>query len=134
MHLLQTGTGFIKVEKTDGKCFILAPDSDTSFHGSCQSNPATNDWIPTFDNMVHKFVCFMCNFIFFFLKKKIETYFFKPKISRLVFTIMRMNFSFLLGNTCFRQAKEERQLGREDGLPLSSIKDLVIVAYPIVIS
>ncbi|KAF5446796.1 hypothetical protein F2P56_032397 [Juglans regia] len=47
-----TGTGFIKVEKTDGKGFNLAPDSDTSYHGSCQSNPATNEWIPTFDNMV----------------------------------------------------------------------------------
>lgn len=80
-------------------------------------------------------VCLLyVQFHFFFLKNKIETYFFKQKISRLVFTIMRMNFSFLLGNTCFRQAKEERQLGREDGLPLSSIKDLVIVAYPIVIS
>ncbi|KAE8039203.1 hypothetical protein FH972_011633 [Carpinus fangiana] len=51
-HHHTTGTGFIKMENADGKCFHLAPDSDTSCHASCHCNPATNDWIPAGDNMV----------------------------------------------------------------------------------
>ncbi|KAB1225777.1 hypothetical protein CJ030_MR1G005306 [Morella rubra] len=45
-----TGTGFIKMEQSNGKCFDLASDSDTSCHASCHCNPATNDWVPSFDN------------------------------------------------------------------------------------
>ncbi|XP_057953258.1 uncharacterized protein LOC131147734 [Malania oleifera] len=41
-----TGTGFIKMENANGKCFSLAPDSATGCHGSGRGNPATNDWIP----------------------------------------------------------------------------------------
>ena len=47
-----TGTGFIRMENADGKCFGLALDKSTSCHGSCKGNPATNDWIPSADDMV----------------------------------------------------------------------------------
>lgn len=43
---LQTGTGFIAVEKMKGKSFSLEPDSVTDHHGSLKGNPATNEWIP----------------------------------------------------------------------------------------
>ncbi|XP_027336047.1 uncharacterized protein LOC113849964 [Abrus precatorius] len=45
-HHHTTGTGFIKVEKSE-KSFHIEPDSDTGCHHSCKCNPATNDWIPT---------------------------------------------------------------------------------------
>ncbi|KAJ8747690.1 hypothetical protein K2173_013141 [Erythroxylum novogranatense] len=41
-----TGTGFIKTENANGKCFSLTPDTVTDSHASCKGNPATNDWIP----------------------------------------------------------------------------------------
>jgi len=41
-----TGTGFIKVENTNGAAFNLEPGC-TTCHSSCQGNPATNDWIPS---------------------------------------------------------------------------------------
>ncbi|KAI3461640.1 hypothetical protein Pfo_018303 [Paulownia fortunei] len=47
-----TGTGFIKVDNTNGKGFSLAPDSATECHALCRGNPATNDWIPTTADMV----------------------------------------------------------------------------------
>ncbi|GFQ00128.1 60S ribosomal protein l32-1 [Phtheirospermum japonicum] len=42
-----TGTGFIKVDSSNGKGFTLAPDPDNESHPSSRGNPATNDWIPT---------------------------------------------------------------------------------------
>ena len=47
----QTGTGFIKVEKS-GKSFHIEPDNDTTCHHSCMCNPATNDWVPATSNEV----------------------------------------------------------------------------------
>lgn len=41
-----TGTGFIKVDNTNGNGFSLAPESATECHASCKGNPATNDWVP----------------------------------------------------------------------------------------
>ncbi|PON62787.1 maternal effect embryo arrest [Trema orientale] len=41
-----TGTGFIKVENTDEKCYNLGSDSVPGCHASSKCNPATNDWIP----------------------------------------------------------------------------------------
>lgn len=49
----QTGTGFIKMEDPNGKCFSLAPET-SSCHESCKGNPATNDWIPAADDTVKK--------------------------------------------------------------------------------
>ncbi|XAR60691.1 hypothetical protein NMG60_11034166 [Bertholletia excelsa] len=46
-----TGTGFIKVENVNGKCFSLAPEADEARHPACKGNPATNDWIPTANDM-----------------------------------------------------------------------------------
>ena len=46
-----TGTGFIKTENENGKCFSLALNSTDGCHDSCKGNPATNDWIPSADNM-----------------------------------------------------------------------------------
>jgi hypothetical protein len=46
---LQTGTGFIKVEKPNGSGF----DAQTIANAGCvnhacyKSNPATNDWLPS---------------------------------------------------------------------------------------
>ncbi|KAL2486378.1 maternal effect [Abeliophyllum distichum] len=42
----RTGTGFIKVENTNGVSFSVTPDAPTQYHASCKGNPATNDWIP----------------------------------------------------------------------------------------
>uniref|UniRef100_A0A5B7CEC7 Maternal effect embryo arrest 59 n=1 Tax=Davidia involucrata TaxID=16924 RepID=A0A5B7CEC7_DAVIN len=47
-----TGTGFIKVENTNGMCFSLAPDSTTDCHAACKGNPATNDWVPAASDTV----------------------------------------------------------------------------------
>ncbi|KAJ4970944.1 hypothetical protein NE237_004043 [Protea cynaroides] len=47
-----TGTGFIGTENNNGSCFKLAPDSCSACHSSSSGNPATNDWIPTTDEMV----------------------------------------------------------------------------------
>jgi len=41
---LQTGTGFIKVDDTNG--FNLVPESEFEHHASCKGNPATNEWTP----------------------------------------------------------------------------------------
>lgn len=44
---MQTGTGFINVDKTSSdKRYFLEPDSDTTCHASCKGNPATNEWVP----------------------------------------------------------------------------------------
>ncbi|KAI8523664.1 hypothetical protein RHMOL_Rhmol13G0091000 [Rhododendron molle] len=51
-HHHTTGTGFIKVENENGMSFNLAPDAATACHGSCQGNPATNDWIPAANDKV----------------------------------------------------------------------------------
>ncbi|KAK1588914.1 hypothetical protein Q3G72_028553 [Acer saccharum] len=48
-----TGTGFIKMEDANCKCFGLALNTNTSCHGSCKGNPATNDWIPSANDMVN---------------------------------------------------------------------------------
>ncbi|KAL4297909.1 hypothetical protein GQ457_12G028240 [Hibiscus cannabinus] len=48
-----TGSGFIKVDDTNGRNFSLEPDSDTSCHASCKGNPATNDWIPAASDAVY---------------------------------------------------------------------------------
>ncbi|XP_057772460.1 uncharacterized protein LOC130992020 [Salvia miltiorrhiza] len=42
-----TGTGFIKVEKTNEKDYIIASESTAECHASSKGNPATNDWIPS---------------------------------------------------------------------------------------
>ncbi|KAG8660162.1 uncharacterized protein LOC110606385 [Manihot esculenta] len=47
-----TGTGFIKMENANGKCFCLAPDPVSLCHPSCRGNPATNEWIPAADDTV----------------------------------------------------------------------------------
>ncbi|KAL5748005.1 hypothetical protein ACOSQ2_025302 [Xanthoceras sorbifolium] len=47
-----TGTGFIKVENANRKCYGLALNTNTSCQESCKGNPATNDWIPSADDMV----------------------------------------------------------------------------------
>ncbi|XP_072974818.1 uncharacterized protein [Typha angustifolia] len=46
-----TGTGFIGMGKSNGSCFKLTPEMDTSSdcHVCCNGNPATNDWIPSAD-------------------------------------------------------------------------------------
>uniref|UniRef100_A0A1D1Y6G5 UPF0176 protein Pro_1101 n=1 Tax=Anthurium amnicola TaxID=1678845 RepID=A0A1D1Y6G5_9ARAE len=45
-----TGTGFIKVEGSNGSSSKLSSDDDTSgCHPSCRGNPATNEWIPSAD-------------------------------------------------------------------------------------
>ncbi|KAK2975873.1 hypothetical protein RJ640_015304 [Escallonia rubra] len=41
-----TGTGFIKMENTNGSSFSIDSDSACACHASCKGNPATNDWIP----------------------------------------------------------------------------------------
>ncbi|KAL8191598.1 hypothetical protein R6Q57_028329 [Mikania cordata] len=41
-----TGTGFIKVDGTNGNAFNLVPESDYAHHASCKGNPATNEWTP----------------------------------------------------------------------------------------
>lgn len=41
-----TGTGFIKIDKTDEESYNLGSDSVTDCHASSNCNPATNDWIP----------------------------------------------------------------------------------------
>lgn len=41
------------MEKANDGCFCLAVDSNTICHGSCKGNPATNDWIPSADEMVY---------------------------------------------------------------------------------
>ena len=41
-----TGTGFIKVDDTNGNGFNLVPESEYEHHASCKGNPATNEWIP----------------------------------------------------------------------------------------
>ncbi|KAH0458848.1 hypothetical protein IEQ34_011662 [Dendrobium chrysotoxum] len=48
-----TGTGFIKMEKSDRSSSNLTPDSTTSLdHVSGHGNPATNEWIPSTDHVV----------------------------------------------------------------------------------
>ncbi|XP_020107717.1 uncharacterized protein LOC109723682 [Ananas comosus] len=48
-----TGTGFIKMEKSNGSSFQITPDTDASDgHVSCRGNPATNEWIPSADTVV----------------------------------------------------------------------------------
>ncbi|KAG0473481.1 hypothetical protein HPP92_015338 [Vanilla planifolia] len=43
-----TGTGFIKMEKSNDVVFNLAPESGASHgHDSLKGNPATNEWIPS---------------------------------------------------------------------------------------
>ncbi|PKU71943.1 uncharacterized protein LOC110113461 isoform X1 [Dendrobium catenatum] len=45
-----TGTGFIKMDKSNRSSFNLTPDSTTSLdHVSGHGNPATNEWIPSAD-------------------------------------------------------------------------------------
>nr|GEU43260.1 hypothetical protein [Tanacetum cinerariifolium] len=41
-----TGTGFIKVDDSDGAAFNLGPDSENDHHASCKGNPGTNEWTP----------------------------------------------------------------------------------------
>ncbi|KAK3000144.1 hypothetical protein RJ639_023724 [Escallonia herrerae] len=41
-----TGTGFIKMEDTNGSPFSIDSESACACHASCKGNPATNDWIP----------------------------------------------------------------------------------------
>ncbi|KAI9195988.1 hypothetical protein LWI28_020055 [Acer negundo] len=48
-----TGTGFIKMEDANCKGFGLALNTNTSCHDSCKGNPATNDWIPSANDMVN---------------------------------------------------------------------------------
>ncbi|XP_028553846.1 uncharacterized protein LOC110113461 isoform X2 [Dendrobium catenatum] len=46
----ETGTGFIKMDKSNRSSFNLTPDSTTSLdHVSGHGNPATNEWIPSAD-------------------------------------------------------------------------------------
>ncbi|XP_071698031.1 uncharacterized protein [Rutidosis leptorrhynchoides] len=45
-HHHTTGTGFIKVDGTNGTTFNLVPESDNEHHASCKGNPATNEWTP----------------------------------------------------------------------------------------
>ncbi|KAJ3682678.1 hypothetical protein LUZ60_012905 [Juncus effusus] len=43
-----TGSGFIKMEKSNVNSFELAQNVDTCDHcTSCKGNPATNEWIPS---------------------------------------------------------------------------------------
>ncbi|MQL92895.1 hypothetical protein Taro_025545 [Colocasia esculenta] len=45
---LQTGTGFITVEKPNGNSSNLTSDHAThDCHPSCRGNPATNEWVPS---------------------------------------------------------------------------------------
>jgi len=45
---LQTGTGFIKVERPNGSAFSVTTNRYSSASlVRCTSNPATNDWIPS---------------------------------------------------------------------------------------
>jgi hypothetical protein len=45
---LQTGTGFIKVERPNGSAFSVMTNGYSSASlVRCTSNPATNDWIPS---------------------------------------------------------------------------------------
>ncbi|KAG1337771.1 UPF0176-like protein [Cocos nucifera] len=47
-----TGTGFIKVEKSNGSGIDLGPVSPASGRNvSCRGNPATNEWIPSADTV-----------------------------------------------------------------------------------
>ncbi|KAE8693069.1 mitochondrial uncoupling protein 2-like [Hibiscus syriacus] len=59
-HHHTTGTGFIKVDNTNGRNFSLEPDSDTSCHTSCKGNPATNDWIPAASDAVNPKINLIC--------------------------------------------------------------------------
>ncbi|XP_039131673.1 uncharacterized protein LOC120268293 isoform X2 [Dioscorea cayenensis subsp. rotundata] len=48
-----TGTGFIKMEKSNDSCFELTPTSDvTDGHKSSMCNPATNEWIPSAESVI----------------------------------------------------------------------------------
>ena len=46
VDIFQTGTGFIKIENINDKCYNMGSDSITVCHASSKCNPATNDWIP----------------------------------------------------------------------------------------
>lgn len=49
-HHHTTGTGFIRVEKSNDCSSKLTSDNGTSgCHPSCRGNPATNEWIPSPD-------------------------------------------------------------------------------------
>lgn len=50
----KTGTGFIKVEKSDGSGWfkLESKDVDSGYNPSSKSNPATNDWIPSAKNVI----------------------------------------------------------------------------------
>nr|XP_043621094.1 uncharacterized protein LOC122592841 [Erigeron canadensis] len=41
-----TGTGFIKVDGTNGAAFNLGSESENTHHASSKGNPATNEWTP----------------------------------------------------------------------------------------
>jgi hypothetical protein len=53
VNILQTGTGFIKMDKPSADAsFHLSDDPDASErHASCKGNPATNEWIPSADTV-----------------------------------------------------------------------------------
>ncbi|KAM0941421.1 hypothetical protein DsansV1_C17g0148551 [Dioscorea sansibarensis] len=48
-----TGTGFIKMEKSNGSSFEFTPTCDvTDGHKSSMCNPATNEWIPSAETVI----------------------------------------------------------------------------------
>jgi hypothetical protein len=52
IHVLQTGTGFITMDKPTGGSFELSEDPDAAErHASSKGNPATNEWIPSADTV-----------------------------------------------------------------------------------
>jgi len=48
---VQTGTGFIKMEKNSDSSFELSSETSvaSACHPSSKGNPATNEWIPSAD-------------------------------------------------------------------------------------
>lgn len=61
--MLQTGTGFIKVDDTNKAGFELGSESENAHHASCKGNPATNEWTPAPADMVKLKLT-----LFFFIK------------------------------------------------------------------
>ena len=60
--LLQTGTGFIKMDKPTGASFELSEDPDTTErHASSKGNPATNEWIPSADRVGQSDTLVVCS-------------------------------------------------------------------------
>lgn len=91
--LLQTGTGFIKMDP-NAKSFAVMTESVTTGHLSCHGNPATNDWIPApADN-----VCNRLTLIFFKLKFRESD----PNWSELYAHVVSVS-----GGSYFRQAQQE---------------------------